>query len=107
MAVDCMSRRMLESRKDAQELVCNLEQLFVYNFGKEREREKRASVKVIVFFLTVICSTESSLRPVVLWVAIKKEAIVKTEDLYYVRSSKALFTCLHHFVEKFSYEIVM
>ena len=74
---------------------------------REGEREKRASVKVIVFFLTVICSTESSLRPVVLWVAIKKEAIVKTEDLYYVRSSKALFTCLHHFVEKFSYEIVM
>ena len=68
---------------------------------REGEREKRASVKVIVFFLTVICSTESSLRPVVLWVAIKKEAIVKTEDLYYVRSSKALFTCLHHFVEKF------
>ena len=78
MAVDCMSRRMLESRKDAQELVCNLEQLFVFNF--EKEREKRASVKVIVFFLTVIRSTESSLRPAVLWVAIKKEAIVKTED---------------------------
>ena len=31
----------------------------------ERE-EKRASVKVIVFFLTVIRSTESSLRPAVL-----------------------------------------
>ena len=39
MAVDCMSRRMLESRKDAQELVCNSGQLFVYNFEKESGRE--------------------------------------------------------------------
>ena len=38
----------------------------LFTISRRRVGEKRASVKVIVFFLTVICSTESSLRPVVL-----------------------------------------